>query len=108
MLYTGINKYLIAELGNEARNCAVLDTACTSTCCGKTWMTSYLGSLNQNNENRVERSEIKKVFKFGARQKLRSLRSYKIPVEIAGKMTTITTDVVKSNIPLLLSLSAMK
>ena len=83
MLYTGINKYLIAELGNEARNCAVLDTACTSTCCGKTWMKRYLGYLNQNNENKVERSESKKVFNFGAGEKLRSLGSYKIPVEIA-------------------------
>jgi len=66
VFYTGNNKDVLAELGNEAGNCAVLDAACTSTCHGETLMMSYLGSLNQNDENLVKISESKRVFKFGA------------------------------------------
>ena len=30
-----------------ARNCTVLDSACTSTVCGKEWLNWYLDSLSQ-------------------------------------------------------------
>ena len=35
VLFTGYNTGEIQRLGEEATNCAVLDTACTSTVCGK-------------------------------------------------------------------------
>ena len=35
VLFTGYNKDEIARLSVDARNCAVLDSACSSTVCGK-------------------------------------------------------------------------
>jgi hypothetical protein len=36
VLFTGYQKQDIMQLGSDARNCAVLDSACSSTVCGKT------------------------------------------------------------------------
>lgn len=35
LLFTGYNKDEIARLGVDAYNCALLDSACSSTVCGK-------------------------------------------------------------------------
>ena len=47
ILFTGYNKDEIARLGVDARNCAVLDSACSSTVCGKIWLDGYLKSLEK-------------------------------------------------------------
>ena len=36
VLFTGYHEKEVSQLGTEARNCAVLDSACSSTVCGKT------------------------------------------------------------------------
>ena len=38
VLFTGYHKREIAQLGIDDRNCAVLDSACSSTVCGETWL----------------------------------------------------------------------
>ena len=47
-------------------------------------------------------------FRFGGGEVLRSKGLYKIPAVMAGKHVEIKTDVVLSDIPLLLSLGSMK
>lgn len=39
---------MLVLTGTEARNCAVLDSACSSTVCGKTWLESYLSCITEN------------------------------------------------------------
>ena len=48
------------------------------------------------------------MFKFGGGTCLQSKGEYSLPVVIAGKEATVKTDVVESDIPLLLSRTAMK
>ena len=48
------------------------------------------------------------MFKFGGGTCLQSKGEYSLPVVIAGKEVTINTDVVESDIPLLLPRTAMK
>ena len=50
VLFTGYNKDEIARLGVDARNCAVLDSACSSTVCGKIWLDGYLKSLDKEDK----------------------------------------------------------
>jgi len=88
----------------EAHYCEVLDCAV----CGQQWMTSYLESLNSEDQTKVTVSEGIKVFKFGGGETLKSLASYKIPAVIADKDVMICTDVVDSDIQLLLSLDSTK
>ena len=108
ILFTGGNKVDISELGNESRNCIVLDSACSSTVCGKQWLDLYLESLDSVTRKNVKSTPGKKTFKFGGGEKLRSIGTYHIPAILAGRKITIQTDVVQSDIPLLFSLKDMK
>ena len=44
MLFT--DKSAITQLGIEASNCAVIDSACSSTVSGRDWLDNYLSSLH--------------------------------------------------------------
>ena len=92
----------------EAANSAVLDSACSSTVCGDNWMKNYLNSLGEDARGQVTREVSNQTFKFGGGTRLTSKGKYTIPAVMAGKQVKITTDVVDSDIPLLLSKSAMK
>jgi hypothetical protein len=98
----------VKKFSIEARKCAVLDSACSSTVCGECWLDDYLTSLEEKDRDKVSRSTSSKLFRFGGGEKLKSEGLFKIPAYIAGKEVTINTDVVKSDIPLLLSKYAMK
>ena len=108
VLFTGYDTNEIRRLGVDARNCAVLDSACSSTVCGSSWMDNYIQSLNQTDREKVLESQGQRVFKFGGGTCLKSKGEFRIPAVVAGKVVTIKTDVVDSDIPLLLSRTAMK
>ena len=88
VLFTGYNKDEIARLGVDARNCAVLDSACSSTVCGKVWLDGYLKSLDKEDGGKVVQAEGAKIFKFGGGTRLKSEGAYSIPAIIAGKQVT--------------------
>ena len=108
VLFTGCHKGDIAQLGIDARNCAVLDSACRSTVCGVIWLENYLNSLDHEDRRKIKRSIGQKKFKFGGGERLKSKGEYNLPAVIAGKEVTIKTDVLESDIPLLFSMQAMK
>ena len=108
VLFTGFDKSEIAKFGVEAGSCAVLDSACSSSVCGKTWLESYLGTLGDAESRLVQYRNSDKVFKFGGGTKLKSLGEYSLPAYLVGNKVTIKADVVESDIPLLLSRQAMK
>lgn len=56
----------------------------------------------------MKQTKGQRVFNFGGGTCLQSKGEYSLPVVIAGKEATINTDVVESDIPLLLSRTAMK
>ena len=56
-MFTGYNKDEIARLGVDARNCAVLDRACSSTVCGKIWLDGYLKSLDKEDSGKVVQTD---------------------------------------------------
>ena len=70
----------------EAKNCAALDTCCTSSVSGKPWFDMYLQELCEDDKAKVKGPfETHRVFKFGNNGKLRSMGQYSIPVIIAGR-----------------------
>lgn len=71
-------------------------------------MASYMKSLNKKERGKINKTVSTKVFKFGNNFRFKSEGEYTIPGIIAGRKVIIRTDVVKSEIPLLLSRSAMK
>ena len=93
---------------NECLYSAVLDSGFNATVAGEDWLKNYLDSINQEELAEVEKKESDIVFKFGGGRRLISKESWIIPCTIAGVKCRIATDIVDSDIPLLLSKSSMK
>ena len=93
----------------EAKNCAALDSCCTGVVCGEQWLKTFLASLEPEDKKKIigpEKSSC--VFKFGNQQQLTSLAKYRVPVQIGDKHMMLSTEVIKSDIPMLLSKQSMK
>ena len=108
ILFTGCSEQDFTVFISEAYNCAVLDSACTSTVCGRAWLDTYLDTLSETDCKTVQRQDSNKVFKFGGGTKLSSRGEYVLPALLVGNKVQIRTDVVDSDIPLLMSREAMK
>lgn len=74
------------QLGGDARNCAVIDSACSSNVCCKTWLKGYIDSLSEDDLAKILIHEGHKVFKFGSGTRLKSDGEYEIPVCLVGNM----------------------
>jgi transposase InsO family protein len=107
-LFTGNVESEMQALTSETMQSAVLDSACSSTVAGEAWMQCYLDSLDPQEFEQVVRTDSDTVFKFGGGSRLKSKEKVTFPCKIAGTNCEITTDVVESDIPLLLSKTAMK
>ena len=92
----------------ESANSAVLDSACTSTVAGETWMNCYMDSLEPVIRDKVVEQSSDTMFKFGGGTVLKSNRKVIFPCSVAGVECEIEADVVESDIPLLLSKDSMK
>ena len=108
VLFTGTDMRNTAELRTGTQNCAILDSACTSTVCGRKWIEAYKKSLNYEDLKKIIEVEGEKIFEFGGGVQRKILRSYIIHIKLAGKNISLKTDVIESDIPLLLSSSSMK
>ena len=87
---------------------AVLDSGCTSTVCGSTWLLTYLETISSNEKVHVVEKPSSKLFRFGDGKTYKSLKSVTIPIYTGSQRSLLTTDVVECDIPLLLSNSSLK
>ena len=85
-----------------------MDLGCIKTVCGEAWLQHFLQSLSYEECKQVTVFEGKNMFKFGDNKMVKSLRKIQFPVNTAGFLTAIATDVVAYDIPLLLSKESMK
>ena len=107
VLFTGESKELSVLLC-ESINSAILDSGCSSTVAGKDWIKWYLDSLNDSDRKEVYATSSDTVFKSGGGEKRTSLQKLTLPCYLAGNKCSIETDVIESDIPLLMSKTAMK
>ena len=92
----------------ESLASAVLDCGASKTVCGKIWYETYVDTLNEDEKAKVKNCVSDNIFKFGDGKIIKSLKCVEIPVTIGQVKANIRTDVVDTDIPLLLSLSSMK
>ena len=90
----------------ETFSCAVLDSGCTQTVCGRKWLDCYCESLSS--EGIVEQKPSTAAFKFGNGKPVISDRKVVIPALIGSQKVNMETDVIDADIPLLMSKAAMK
>lgn len=93
---------------SESATSAILDSGASATVAGKVWFESYLEGLSQEELQMVEYMDTNSSFKFGSDEKFPGLFKAKIPAKIGQKKIFITTDVIETTIPLLMSKDAMK
>ncbi len=65
------NEAYLSQLSVEARNCAVLDSGCSSTVCGKQWLKCYIQSLSTDQKEQISEIRTDKTFKFGGGEVLK-------------------------------------
>lgn len=108
VLFTSDNDEL-SRFTSESLNAAALDTCCTTSVAGENWIKIYLNSLPEELREKVKGPfEGEKWFQFGNEGILKSKASYVLPAKLGDVSVMIEVEVIESDIPLLLSKSAMK
>ena len=92
----------------ETLSMAVLDSGCTKTVCGETWLSRYLETLSDEDKKLLHVEDSNSVFKFGDSKLIKSNEKVTIPTVIADQKVMLTTDVISNDLPLLLSKEDMK
>ena len=92
----------------ETIGCAVLDTGCNVNVCGEKWLEEYEEMLSKAEKSRVEEYTTDKCFRFGDGKTVKAHKRVKIPGYIDKNKIEIETEVITSDIPLLLSKTFMK
>ena len=92
----------------ESSTSAILDCGASATVAGKVWFDGYCEGLSEAQHQQVQFFNSNASFKFGSGEKFKSLFKALIPANIGSKDVYISTDVVETAIPLLLSKESMK
>ena len=92
----------------EMLGSAVLNSGASSTVCGTKWYKCFLETLTDAQKKKIVKIKGVRTYKFSNGNKLNSLYKVILPCVITDIEVSIITDVVDSNIPLLLSKDAMK
>ena len=94
----------------ESLGSAIIDTACTRTVCGEKWLENYVKALSSDQVNQVLQTEIPscRPFRFGDGNFVYSTRKVKLPAKIGKTKCHVEAEVVKVDIPLLLSKTSLK
>ena len=99
----------MTEFLGELLNFGILDSGCTQTVCGQIWLDVYRKSLPEELNSKLIMGSSSRVFKFGDGDLIKSIGKIKIPINIEGvKNVWIETDVIKKDLPLLISRESMK
>ena len=93
---------------SEASVSAILDSGASSSVAGKKWLDSYVTGLPDKAQKQIEYENSNARFKFGSGKQFPSLSRAKIPAFVGSRKVMISTDIVNTDIPLLLSKNAMK
>ena len=96
------------KLLGETFGCAILDTGCSKSVCSEIWLEEYIQTLEEKVKENIKYETSDTLFRFGDNQVHQALKKVRIPAEIEGTKFMINADVIDSEIPLLLSLTAMK
>lgn len=85
-----------------------MDSGCTATVCGELWLHNLIDSLSDSDKANVVEEKSSKLFKFGDSKMIPSIKKVKVPIWIGDKKILLNTEVIRYDIPLLLSKASMK
>ena len=99
---------VLKSLVAETWCCAVLDSGASSTVCGATWFDEFATSLPEGEKSKIKFAASEKSYRFGDGKVVKAIRNAVIPAYFGNWATLISTDIVDTEIPLLLSKTTMK
>ena len=95
-------------LMSETFNKAVIDSGCTKTCAGEKWFDAYLETFSDEDKNEIQSNETHAVFRFGDSPPVSAIKKVLLPISIKNVNVLLETEIVSSDVPLLLSKETMK
>ena len=95
-------------VNNETFGCGILDSGCSKTVCGIEWLEIYLETLSESERSKVKFEDSDARFKFGSDHIYESRGRVIFPAILGKRKVFIGTDVVDTEVPLLLSKTMMK
>ena len=101
----------MSELVRETLGMTVLDSACSRIVAGKLWFDIFFDTLNNRDKCLVKTAKSNRTFCFDDGVKIKAINSVKFLVTIGsvkGVKVYIEADIVKNDLPLLLSHKSMK
>ena len=98
-----------SDLLLESLGRGILDTACTKTVAGQSWINEFLSVLSDEDRKQAEKSTTKStsLYRFGDGIETKCNHSMTIPMTICDKKRHLSVDVVDNGIPLLISRPTM-
>ena len=96
------------DLMNETIGYMIIDSGCTQTVCGNTWLRTYIDTLSNREHRAVQSEQSKCNFRFGDGPTYTSTRVVIIPVMFGSHRAMLRTHVVDCEIPLLMSRQSLK
>ena len=93
---------------SETANLAIIDCGCTCTVIGESNYKTFIDTLSEKQKKILHEEPSSVSFKFGDNPIVQSHKRATLPVKLNGVECTLQTEVVRKDIPLLLSKSSMK
>ena len=91
----------------ESWNAAVLDSGANKNLCGGVWLDSYINSLSEVQKANIVFQTSFSIYHFGDEKTFKATKT-PVPAEIGSHNVLIKTDVINSDIPLLLPWTSRK
>ena len=97
-----------SQLLREALGKGVLDSGCSKTCAGNDWLTQFVSTLNEKLRAMISEKVSNSVFRFGDGAETKSMKLVSVPIYFMDMLFIMDIEIVKYNIPLLISNAAMR
>ena len=99
----------LSAFTSEALNKAALDTGCTSTVTGRKWLDIYREALPEESRKLLKGPYFtNSFFRCANNITMKSKGRYRVPVKVGKAWTSVWTEVVDIDIPMLMSLPQMR
>ena len=98
----------IKNLASDSWNAAVLDSGAKNTIAGKEWSNCYISSLSFDEKTKIRCHRGTNIYRFGNGNLFTAIEKVGIPLALGKQHVMPNTDIIVSDIPLLLSRKSMK
>ena len=103
-----IQECYVSKLVGETFSGGVLDCGCTKSVCGADWYNEYVKTLSDEDKTSMTKQVSKMPYKFGPGDIVHSYMQVQLPIYIGETKGMLEVEVVKEEVPLLISTPAMK